>query len=245
MKHDRLKTRRSSTGQVRAKGDGSGFAGHASTWWAVDSYASAMAPGAFERTLRDRAGRIKVLYNHNRDDYIGVPDTLQEDDTGLYIEASIFDDGGVGTVFMNRLRQGAEYGLSFGFQEVRGRPATETDPLDFAQMPGLGWGQVWITTEVKLYEVSPVTFPANEDAAVEELRQRATVDALRALYDDIRSGTLADDELAVLTQIIQALPQPAQPGGETAPLVLEPAQREGLLEAEIALAKYGHYALRS
>lgn len=223
---------------MRASAEGRGFTGHASTWWAVDSYYSAMAPGAFSRTLADRMDLIKVLYNHRPDDYIGTPDVLEEDAIGLRVEASIFDDGGIATVFYNRLQQGAKFGMSFGFQEIRGRPATEQDPLNFSQYPGLGWSQIWITEEVKLFEVSPVTFAANEEAAIEGIRSLAIADTLRSLYDDIRNGTLSDVEREALSLVVSALPA-GPPVANVAP-----ARQGRHLEAEIALARYGHYAMR-
>ena len=124
--------------------------GYSSTFWAVDSYYTAMAPGAFQRSLSERGDRIPILYNHWPDINIGIPDVQAEDETGLKLEAQIFDDGDEGTKLMRRLRAGARYGFSFGFQTLNDRAATEEDPLDFTQMPAVNRSEVRVITEVKL-----------------------------------------------------------------------------------------------
>lgn len=220
---------------IRASGDGSGFAGYASTWWAVDSYLTAMAPGAFSETIKNRADHVKVLYNHNLDDNIGVPEVLREDERGLYVEATIIDDGAEGTTFMRRLKGGARFGLSFGFRELRGRPATETDPINLSQWPGRGWADVWVIEEVKLYEFSPVTFPSNETADITEIRKSGHVLALQSLYDDIRSGTLDDDEMRAVSQVVAELESAAPQHADAART--ETSARQ-FIDLDLAMARY-------
>lgn len=221
------------TFEVRAIDDGAGITGYSSTFWAVDSYFTAMAPGAFQRSLTERADRIPLLYNHDPAINIGLPDVQREDDKGLYLEASIFDDGADGSTLTRRLRAGARYGLSFGFRTLQSRMATEEDPLDMSQMPAINRGEVTVITEVKLYEHSVVTFPANEAAEIQAVRHQATADALRALLDDARENRITDDERDLVRQIVAAFP--GLPDGIAAP---EPERLARRLDAEIALAKF-------
>lgn len=228
-----------STFDVRATDDG-GITGHSSTFWAVDAYYTAMAPGAFQRSLAERGDRIPLLLNHDPNLNIGIPSEQREDDKGLYLEATIFDDGADGSTLMRRLRAGARYGMSFGFQTLQDRSATENDPLDFSQFPAITRNEVRIISEVKLYEHSIVTFPANEAAEIEAVRQRATADALRAILDDVRDNRLSDDERALVRQIVAAFP--GVPDGTAAP---DPARMARRLDAEIALARYRHLTIET
>jgi HK97 family phage prohead protease len=101
--------------ELRAdKDDGAsgGFAGYAATFNRVDSYGTAFAPGAFEKTLKERGDKVPVLYNHDKNANVGVPELLEVDKTGLRVEARLFDDGAEGTVLLKRLRQGARFGMS-------------------------------------------------------------------------------------------------------------------------------------
>jgi uncharacterized protein len=221
-----------STFETRATDDGGGISGYSSTFWAVDAYYTAMAPGAFQRSLAERGDRIPVLYNHWPDLNIGIPDAQREDDKGLYLEATIFDDGADGTILMKRLRAGARYGFSFGFRTLADRAATEEDPLDFAQLPNVNRGEVRVITEVKLYEHSVVTFPANEKAEIEGVRHAATADALRFLLDDIRENRLTDAERELVGRIVAAFP-----GASDADRAPGPDRMARRFDAEAALAQ--------
>lgn len=206
--------------------------GYSSTFWAVDSYFTAMHPDAFTRTLAEREDRIPVLYGHDSERNIGVPDVQRIDEKGLYIEVEVFDDGGESSQLMRRLKAGARYGFSFGFRLLNARPATEDDPLDFSQFPNISRAEVMVYTEVKLYEHSIVSFPANEEATIESVRRAATADALRDVLTAAERGTLSDSERAIVAQIVAALPE--QPDASRAPLPVAGARRADL---DVALAK--------
>ena len=173
-----------------------------------------------------------VLYNHDPAINIGIPDVQREDAKGLYLEATIFDDGADGTTLMKRLRAGARYGFSFGFRTLQDRSATEEDPLDFAQMPNVNRGEIRVITEVKLYEHSVVTFPANERAEIEAVRHTATADALRAILSDITENRLTDAERDLVARIVAAFP--GSTDGKPAPGPERMARR---FDAEAALAR--------
>lgn len=222
------------TFEIRAVDDGGGISGYSSTHWRVDSYGTAMAPGCFQKSLAERGDRIPLLLNHDVHLNIGIPDIQREDDKGLYIEASIFDDGADGTTLTRRLRSGARYGLSFGFRNLQDRSATEMDPLDLSQVPGISRNEVRIYTENKLYEHSIVTFPANEAAEITTVRHQARADALTSLLDDITQNRLSEDERALMGRIVAAFPQ-AAPGSDAAPRTPRSARR---LDADMALARY-------
>jgi HK97 family phage prohead protease len=206
-------------------------AGYSSTFWAVDSYYTAMAPGAFQKSLSERADRITILYNHDPNENIGIPEVQVEDEKGLRLEADIANDHGTGTTTMRRLKAGVRYGFSFGFETLQDRSATDDDPLDFAQKPNVNRSEIRVITEVKLWEHSIVTFSANERAEIEQVRQQFHAEALGILLDDLRENRLTDDERRLVAEIVAAFP--VSPDANGAPGAERKTRR---LEAEIALA---------
>jgi HK97 family phage prohead protease len=222
------------TFETRAKDDGAGLSGYVSTFNKVDSYGTAFAPGSFTKTLQERGDKIPILYNHDPGINVGIPESLATDAMGLKVDAHIFDDGADGTTLSRRLRAGARYGLSFGFRTLRDRAAMEGDQLDMAQaLDASFWDGIRVIEEVKLYEVSVVTFPANDAAQITAVRQTAMADALTALLDDLRENRLSDNEQHLVRQIVAAFPD-SGPAGTTDP----PEQRSTRrLDAEIALAQ--------
>lgn len=222
------------TFEIRATSDGAGISGYAATFNKLDSYGTAFAPGAFDKTLSERRDKIALLYNHDPAINIGIPEKLETDERGLAIDARIFDDGADGTTLSRRLRAGARYGLSFGFRTIQDRAVTDDDTIDMSQIgEAMLWDGVRVITEVKLYEVSVVTFPANDAAEITAVRQRARADALTSILDDLRENRLTDEERQLLQRVVAAIP--SAPAGETRPRDQRSARR---LDAEVALAKY-------
>lgn len=227
-----------STFEVRADAESGGFSGYAATFNRVDSYGTAFAPEAFTKSLSERAERIPVLYNHDRNANVGVPETLKADDTGLYVEARLFDDGADGTVLLKRLRQGARFGMSFGFQLLEHRAAEEDDDLDMSQLFDAEiYGGIRIYTQVKLYEVSVVTFPSNEAADITDVRNAAFTDALASALEAIRDGTLTERQHGLLDAIVAAHSE-RSPDGQSAAPRAEPEIARRRIDVEIALARY-------
>ncbi len=188
---------------VTQDADAGGFTGYASHFMSVDSYLTAFRHGAYKKSIAERGDRIPVLYSHNPDWNIGVPDVLREDDRGLYSEARIFDDGAEGTTALRRLRQGARFGLSVGFRTIRDRAAREDDALDL-NGTGATTRDVRIIEEVKLMEFSLVSFPANESATLTSVRSDMEMETLSSTLEALRAGRLDDAQRALLAEIVAA-----------------------------------------
>lgn len=109
-----------------------------------------IATGAFDNTLKN--DDIRCLFNHNPDIVLGRNTagtlTLRTDAHGLYGEVEINEADTEAANDYERVKRGDITGCSFGFMtiseeyEVRGNDIIYTE------------------TEVKLFEVSPCTFPA-------------------------------------------------------------------------------------
>lgn len=133
--------------------EGMEFSGYASTW-DMDEVRDVIHRGAFQKSIRERfpAGKVKVLYQH--DAPIGMPLEMREDSRGLYTRSRISDTA-MGRDVMTMMKDGVIDALSIGFSIPNGKADIEDD------------GYTRHIHEVKLYEYSPVTFPANENALIE------------------------------------------------------------------------------
>ena len=207
------------TAEIRAGSDDAGLSGYASHFGSVDAYGTAVKKGAFAKTISERGGRIPVLWNHWPDSPIGKPDELKEDDTGLWFNASISEGTTHGRDVMTLLRDGVPLGMSFGFETLKSRPIEEADSLNWEQAPDFykdpaNREYVRVIEEVRLWEISVVTFPANEMATINDVRQVAQIDALTTLLEDLRSGDLTpeDRRWSHLHQIVAALDDAAGAG---------------------------------
>jgi HK97 family phage prohead protease len=204
---------------VRALDDGDGFDGYASSWWAVDSYGTAMKPGAFRKTLKERGDRIPLLWQHDPNTPIGKPDELKEDRIGLAFKASVVPEVRAGQEAMALLRAGTPLGMSFGFETVKSRPIedADADKLDWSQAPKFytsdeGREYARIIEEVKLWEISLVTFPANEAATISAVRSDQELDALSTILNALRDGSLDERQDALCRELVAAYSERAGAG---------------------------------
>lgn len=183
-------------------------AGYLSTFWVVDSYGTAFAPGAFDKTVKERGNKLFLLYQHNPDWAIGKLTNVEIDDLGLKHESQIVDDGAEGTVALKRLKAGVPFGHSHGFRTIYERPAKDDDPLIFTDNSP-AWAKrnpdmVWVIEEAKEYEGSIVTFPANDLAVITSVRTDLAIQTLSQTLEDLREGRLNDGQRALIAEIAAA-----------------------------------------
>lgn len=123
-----------------------------------------IARGAFASCLGDD---IRALIDHDTRLVLGRTAagtlTLREDDHGLYGEIKINEADTDAMNLYARVQRGDVSQCSFGFDIIA---------EDYAVSPD-GQKCTWTVREVKLYEVSVVTFPAYEATAVEARSESA------------------------------------------------------------------------
>lgn len=156
------------------------FEGYGSVFGVRDSYGDAIMAGAFAKTL-ERFRVLKrmpsMLWQHDWRQPIGVWAEVREDSVGLYVRGRTVDTT-VGRDAYELIKTGALDGLSIGFVTKAAEwPDGEED-----------WNSPRNITELDLWEVSPVTFPANDAARITDVRAAAswTERELEALL--VRSG---------------------------------------------------------
>lgn len=129
------------------------LAGYFSTFNNKDRVGDIIRPGAFTKTLKER--KPKVLYYHDATRPIGVVVDSWEDAKGLYGVIKLNLDTQLGMETYNLYKSGAMDSFSIGFMLEKYEIMTDEN----------GYKSFDIK-EVKLMEVSAVTFPANELAVV-------------------------------------------------------------------------------
>lgn len=137
------------------------FEGYASLFDVVDQSGDVVRPGAFRRSLRQRGvGNIKLLYQHDAREPIGVWIDVHEDTRGLFVRGRVLTEIARGREVLTLMREGVLDGLSIGFQVVRARK----------EAPG-----VRALIDVDLWEISLVTFPMLSAARVSRVKRAPVV----------------------------------------------------------------------
>ena len=167
-----LETKFMAIDPAEAESDG-WIEGYASLFDVPDQSGDEVAPGAFAAALTRRGTRIKLLWQHDPAQPIGVWDTVREDGHGLHVRGRLLPDVRAGAEAIALLRAGAIDGLSIGFQTIRS-----------ARLPD---GRRRLL-EVELWEISLVTFPMLIDARVESARDDTE---LRSLADTLAAARRA------------------------------------------------------
>jgi len=123
------------------------FAGYAALFDRRDAGHDTIRPGAFARTLAERAAPLPLYWQHRGDMRIGWVETAAEDARGLRIIAVLDNPHGGAAA---ALRRRAVSGLSFGYRARRFRPDDGGREL----------------LDIDLLEVSLVTHPMQHGARV-------------------------------------------------------------------------------
>lgn len=101
--------------------DGS-FEGYASLFHREDLSRDIVLPGAFSESLRQRGpAGVKMLFQHDANQPIGVWASLKEDARGLYAQGRLMPEVAKAREVHALMRAGALDGLSIGFRAVKGR----------------------------------------------------------------------------------------------------------------------------
>jgi uncharacterized protein len=134
------------------------FSGYASLFDVADLGNDVIAPGAFAQSLARRGARgIKMLFQHDAGQPIGVWKALREDARGLYAEGQLSLDNSNARNILALLRTGALDGLSIGFRAVTANRVAKTSLRRL--------------TQIDLWEISVVTFPMLPGARVTSVKK--------------------------------------------------------------------------
>lgn len=168
--------------QIKAVNDDGHFSGYASVFDVVDGDYDVVVKGAFAESLASweaRKALPALLWQHRQSEPIGVYTKMVEDSVGLYVEGRLALKTARGAEAHELMKMGAVSGLSIGF-------VSRDDSYDRVT-------SVRTLKKVDLWEVSVVTFPANDAARVNGVKARqaeqaSVVASLNNLIQTIRSA---------------------------------------------------------
>lgn len=128
--------------------------GYASFFDQVDQGNDIVAKGAYQSSLaamKSKGRTIKLLWQHDPTQPIGVWDEVYEDTRGLYVKGRLLPGVPKAQEAAELLQAGAIDGLSIGYRTLKSKRNKQGQRL---------------LTELDLWEVSLVTFPMLPDARV-------------------------------------------------------------------------------
>lgn len=162
---------------IKAIGEDGVIEGYASVFNVVDSYNEMVAPGAFKASLataKREKRLIKMLYQHDSWQPIGVWDEAAEDEKGLRVKGRLLKDvSPKAAEAFGLIKEGALDELSIGYRTVETTPDRQQDG-------------VTILKKLDLREVSVVTFGA--------LGRAARVETVKSLVEGERLPTVREFE---------------------------------------------------
>lgn len=189
--------------------------------------------GAFKKTIRERGPdskqpRVKFLFNHDRDQILGVPQVLKEDDRGLYFESKIIPTT-LGQDMLKLYEAGVITEHSIGYDAIN---------VKYDEAHPTAWGPGRVLKELRLWDGSAVTWGMNSatptlgmKAGNEPEGWKRLAAHVAAIERVLRGGTLTDEtcieierEAKALSATIDALraAQEPDPNDGTTPNDAEP-----------------------
>ena len=145
---------------VKAIDDEGFFSGYCSVNDVEDSYGEVVKKGAFADSIKawsDKGRMPPILWQHNRSEVIGVWTKLTEDDHGLYGEGRLLvKDVARARETHALMKHGAIDGLSIGYRLQKWSYNEDDNVLELLA--------------IDLKEVSVVTFPANEESRIDNVK---------------------------------------------------------------------------
>jgi hypothetical protein len=194
------------------------FAGYGAVFDNLDYQRDVIVKGAFRETLREwkkRGKWPKMLSQHggwSPDDMlpIGQWTSMAEDDKGLYCAGKLFAlDTERGRYLHEGLKSGELDGLSIGY---------EVKSFDFGTKPEEPRRTL---KKIALWEVSVVTFGANDQALIDQVKSAADIKTIREFEEFLRDvGRFSRAAAkAIASRGFQPDPEPRDEDGELASLM--------------------------
>ena len=129
-----------------------------------------------------------MLWQHNSDEPLGVFTSMEEDDIGLKLTGQIAMKTQRGAEAYELMKMKAISGLSIGFIPEVEEWNKETGIITL--------------TQVDLWETSLVTFPANDEARVQDVKSIEKLENLRDVEAHLRdSGMSKRESQAVISRV--------------------------------------------
>ena len=135
------------------------FEGYASVFDVVDKGMDVVAPGAFQKSI-DSGRKVKLLWQHDMRDVIGVFNEIREDARGLFVKGRIIEEVQKGREALALMRAGAIDSMSIGYCTIEASKE--------------GQGSVRRLHELQLFEISLVSVPMLDQAMITDVKSLTT-----------------------------------------------------------------------
>ncbi|MGJ8680509.1 HK97 family phage prohead protease [Paraglaciecola sp.] len=146
--------------KIKSVSDTGEFEGLGSVFGVKDSYSDIVIKGAFQKSLdawKEKGSLPALLWMHKMDEPIGIYTEMKETDEGLYVKGRLLiDDDPLAKRAHAHMKAGSLSGLSIGY-------ALKDWEYDSAK-------EAFELKEIDLWEVSLVTFPANDEARISDVK---------------------------------------------------------------------------
>ena len=145
---------------IKSVSDSGEFEGYGSIFGVKDSYTDIVMPGAFKLSLaalQAKGRQPALLWQHDTREPIGIYTEVREDDVGLVVKGRLLiDDDPLAKRAHAHMKAGSLSGLSIGYMVKDQEYSKEKGAL--------------LLKEIDLWEISLVTFPANDEARISEVK---------------------------------------------------------------------------
>lgn len=145
--------------EVKDHDDAGAFSGYGAVFDNVDSYGDKIIKGAFLEHIASAKRMPSLLWQHRGSEISGIIKSLKEDNYGLFMEGQLALKTQRGAEAHELMKMGAIDGLSIGYEVPAGGQVFNKE------------SKINELHQIKLWEISIVTFPANELARVSQVKQ--------------------------------------------------------------------------
>jgi hypothetical protein len=180
----------------------------------ADSYNDVIEKGSFVKTLQEGGKRVKILFNHNVNEPIGKPLEMKEDEHGLWVKGKLSLGVQRAREVLALMKDGVINEMSIGYDTIL---STVIDGVRHLK-------------EIRLWDVSPVTFAANPEARIMSVKGvlpqvmedlstvSQTLNNIQALLKSDEKGEpdtttlpeITDDEAAKLDKVFEDIQKQAE-----------------------------------
>jgi hypothetical protein len=174
--------------EIKTISETGAFSGYASVFGNEDLWGDIVVAGAFSKSIAEK--KPAMLWQHNSDEPIGVWVVLAEDEKGLYVEGQLLING------VARAKEAYELlvakaisGMSIGYVPVVWEWQKKEDSRN----------EIRLLKEVDLWEISLVTFPANTEARVGDVKDLNTLRDIEGFLRD--AGCSRNEAKGIIAQI--------------------------------------------
>jgi len=179
---------------IKSLTDSGTFTGYGSVFGVEDTYGDIVTPGAFTDSLaaQKAKGRMPaMLWQHRSAEPVGAYTSMKEDNLGLFVEGQIAMSTVRGQEAHALMKMGAISGLSIGYI-----PRDES----FDKVTGIN-----TLKKVDLWEVSLVTFPANDSARIQGVKNIEVIESIRDAEKFLRDSGLSRKEAVAFIARVKCL----------------------------------------